>query len=210
MDIYITGIILVSFIMVISRRLKTIIYSFSFQSFLLFLLTLSTAYKTGSAELYVVSFFLLALKAIMIPLFLYKIKKKLEIGGNPGFYLNPFLSLFAAILLTYFAYVFVGRVIPIEDKTRELSFIVSLSVILMGLFLMIFRIKAIAQVIGLLVLENGLFLSAVSLCEGMPFFVEIAIFFDVFVCALILGIFIYRINELFTHIDINKLTQLKG
>jgi hydrogenase-4 membrane subunit HyfE len=44
----------------------------------------------------------------------------------------------------------------------------------------------------------------------MPFFVEIAIFFDIFVCAIILGIFVYKINELFTHIDVSKLTKLKG
>ena len=44
----------------------------------------------------------------------------------------------------------------------------------------------------------------------MPFFVEIAIFFDVFVSVLIMGFFVYRINKLFTHIDVNKLSRLKG
>jgi len=82
--------------------------------------------------------------------------------------------------------------------------------VLTGVFIMIFRMKAIAQVVGLLVMENGLFLTAVTLCGSMPFFVEIAIFFDVFMCAIILGIFVFRINELFTHIDVDKLTRLKG
>jgi hydrogenase-4 component E len=75
---------------------------------------------------------------------------------------------------------------------------------------MIFRMKALAQVIGLLVMENGLFLAAAGVSGGMPFFVEIAIFFDVFLCVIILGMFIYRINSLFTHIDVDKLTKLKG
>jgi hydrogenase-4 component E len=52
------------------------------------------------------------------------------------------------------------------------------------------------------------------LCEavsgGMPFFVEFAIFFDVLVSVIILGIFVYRINKLFTHINVTKLTGLKG
>ena len=75
---------------------------------------------------------------------------------------------------------------------------------------MVFRRKAVGQVIGLLIIENGSFLTAVALCGNMPFFVEIAIFFDIFVFAIILGIFIFRINELFTHIDIDKLKTLRG
>jgi hydrogenase-4 component E len=75
---------------------------------------------------------------------------------------------------------------------------------------MISRITALAQIIGLLVMENGLFLLASAVSGGMPFFVEIAIFFDVFVSVVIMGFFIYRINKFFTHIDVNKLSNLKG
>ena len=75
---------------------------------------------------------------------------------------------------------------------------------------MISRMKAISQIIGLLVMENGLFLIASSISGGMPFFVEIAIFFDIFLCVIILEIFVYKINKLFTHIDVDKLTQLRG
>jgi len=59
-------------------------------------------------------------------------------------------------------------------------------------------------------MENGIFLFASAVTGGMPFFVEIAIFLDVFISVLIMGIFVYRINKLFTHIDVNKLSQLKG
>jgi hydrogenase-4 component E len=75
---------------------------------------------------------------------------------------------------------------------------------------MVFRMKAIAQIVGLLVMENGLFLIANAVSGGMPFFVEIAIFFDVFVSVLIMAFFMQRINKLFTHIDVNKLSRLKG
>jgi hydrogenase-4 membrane subunit HyfE len=40
--------------------------------------------------------------------------------------------------------------------------------------------------------------------------VEIAVFFDVFVSVIIMGLFVYCINRLFTHIDVNKLSRLKG
>ncbi len=87
---------------------------------------------------------------------------------------------------------------------------VAFFMVLTGLFLMISRITALAQVVGLLVMENGLFLLASTVSGGMPFFVETAIFFDVFVSVLIMGFFVYRINKLFTHIDVNKLSRLKG
>jgi len=83
-------------------------------------------------------------------------------------------------------------------------------VVLVGIFLMVGRMTALAQVVGLLVMENGLFLLASTVAGGMPFFVEIAIFFDVFVSVIIMGFFVYRISKLFTHIDVNKLSRLKG
>jgi hydrogenase-4 component E len=70
--------------------------------------------------------------------------------------------------------------------------------------------KAFTQVVGILVMENGIFLFASSVSGGMPFFAEIAIFFDVFISVVIMGIFVFRINSLFTHIDVNRLSRLKG
>jgi len=89
-------------------------------------------------------------------------------------------------------------------------FTVAISLMLIGLFLMTARMQALAQIVGLLVMENGLFLAGASVAGGMPFFVEIAIFFDVFLCVIILGVFVYRIRKVFTHIDIYKLTELRG
>ena len=99
---------------------------------------------------------------------------------------------------------------PIADKMQSEAVIISLSVTLIGLFIMISRMKAISQIIGLLVMENGLFLIASSVSGGMPFFVEIAIFFDIFVCVIILGMFVHKINKVFTHIDVSKMQELKG
>ena len=105
---------------------------------------------------------------------------------------------------------FAGRFVSIANSTENSAFIVSISMVLIGIFIMVFRMKALAQIIGLLVMENGLFLLAATISGGMPFFVEIAIFFDIFLCVIILDIFVYKINRLFTHIDVDKLTELKG
>jgi hydrogenase-4 component E len=102
------------------------------------------------------------------------------------------------------------RVIPLTDTAQVEAVIISLSVTLIGLFIMITRMKAVSQIMGLLIMENGLFLIASSVSGGMPFFVEIAIFFDIFVCVITLGMFVYKINKVFTHIDVDKMRELKG
>lgn len=115
-----------------------------------------------------------------------------------------------SLLLTYFAYLFVGEVISVDDTILRSSFAVSVAVILIGIFIMVFRMKALSHVLGILTMENGLFLSASIVSGGLPFFVEIAIFFDIFVCVIIMGVFVYKINKVFTHIDVDKLSELKG
>ncbi|HEY6950769.1 MAG TPA: hydrogenase, partial [Bacteroidota bacterium] len=76
-------------------------------------------------------------------------------------------------------------------------------------FIMISRKKAVTQIIGLLTMENGLFLSGLSITHGMPLIVEVGIFFDILVAALILGLFVFRINKSFETIDIAAMRSLR-
>lgn len=199
-----------AFLMVLAKRMDAFIHHFRAQSFLLFLLTGIFAVAAGSVELYAIAFLLMLVKVVLIPNFLVRIVRKIKVDENVGFLINPILSLFCAIFLTYLSHIFTMRLIPAGSETQSWVWTVSLSVTLIGLFIMVFRLKAITQIVGLLVMENGLFLAASAVSGGMPFFVEIAIFFDIFVCVIILGIFVYRINKVFMHIDVNKLSELKG
>lgn len=195
---------------VTSKRVTALINAFMLQSLCLFALVLYTGIKIKSADLYTVAGLMLVLKVIGIPVFLQWVVKRINIEESVGLYVNPLISLLAAGLLAIFCYGFSLKLLPGQGEASVFSFAVSLLVVFEGMFLMVFRKKALAQVIGLLVMENGLFLCAVSLCGSMPFIVEIAIFFDVFVCVMVTGVFIYRIKELFTNIDVSKLTSLKG
>ena len=86
----------------------------------------------------------------------------------------------------------------------------SISLILIGLFFMISRKKAIGQIIGFLEIENGLFITAMFSTQGMPFIVDMGIFIDLLTAVLIMGIMVFRINEKFESINIEKLNNLKG
>ena len=86
----------------------------------------------------------------------------------------------------------------------------AIAMFLIGFFMMANRRKALTQVLGLLSLENGVFLAAISLTYGMPLVIEAGIFFDVLVAALLLAILIYRIRETFDSTDVSRLSRLRG
>ena len=203
-------IVLMTFIMVLSKRVTMLVNAFAAQSLFIAAIAFTEAFTKNQAALYAVAFLILAVKAVLIPMILKNVAGKTNSGEHMGLVINPMLSMVSTAVLGYMGWIFARHVIGLNSLTEASALAISLSVMLTGLFLMVFRLKALSQVVGLLVMENGIFLAAVALCGNMPFFFEIAIFFDVFVCVLILGIFVYRINSLFTHININKLNTLKG
>jgi hydrogenase-4 component E len=207
---FLLGMIMFAYAMVITRRVTALIRSFRMQSLFLALLTFAFAYKTGNSEIFIVGLLLLALKVIAIPLYLRRLLKDINIDEPLGLFMNPLLSLVAALVFTFISALFGAVVLRNQDPRICISLIAAMTTVFIGFFIMVFRAKAITQIIGLLTMENGIFLLAAAITEGMPFFVEIAIFFDVFVCVIITGIFVYRINRLFTHIEVNRLTQLRG
>jgi hydrogenase-4 component E len=196
--------------MVIAKRMPALIRSFRYQSFCLFLATLVMAAQEGRVDLYIIAGLLFIIKVSAIPQFLYYIIKRLKVKEDIGLFINSQLSLFWALGFTYLSWLFAQRLVYLDTGVSVIILTVAFFMVLSGVFLMILRMTALAQIIGLLVMENGLFLVASTVSGGMPFFVEIAIFFDVFVSVVIMGFFVYRINKLFTHIDVNKLSRLKG
>ena len=204
------GILVSTYLMVIAKRMPSLIRSFRYQSFFLFLATFVMALKEGRTDLYIIAVLLFIIKVSAIPQFLYYIIKKLKVKEDIGLFVNSQLSLLWALGFTYLSWIFAQRLVYLDTGVSAIILTVAFFMVLSGIFLMILRMTALAQIIGLLVMENGLFLVASTVSGGMPFFVEIAIFFDVFVSVVIMGFFVYRINKLFTHIDVNKLSRLKG
>jgi hydrogenase-4 component E len=95
-----------------------------------------------------------------------------------------------------------------ETLTRN-CLALSLSVVFVGLLMMCTRRKAVTEAVGLLMMENGLFLGVMSVSYGMPLLVELGIFLDVLMAVVIIGIFAYRINRTFNSVDTGFLRRLK-
>jgi hydrogenase-4 component E len=193
-----------------AKRLGALIRAFRAQSLMLAILTASFAWGTGERELWIITAMILVIKVWLIPRHLEKITDEMSSGENMGLVLNPPMSVAIVTVFGWLIYVFSTEVIGGLAGGARLNFSIAFLTIFTGLFLMVFRLKALAQIIGLLVMENGVFMLASSISGGMPFIVEIAVFFDLFVLVVVAGIFVYRIKGLFTHIDVSRLARLKG
>ena len=87
---------------------------------------------------------------------------------------------------------------------------VAIFTILVGLFLIMSRKKAISQVLGYLVTENGIYVLGIWMVVEIPMLVELGVLLDAFVAVFVMGIATYHIRREFDHIDVDRLDSLKG
>jgi len=80
---------------------------------------------------------------------------------------------------------------------------------LIGFILLTTRVKALSQVLGYLVLENGIYLFSLLLVEAIPLVVEMGMLLDLFVTIFIISIITNHINRAFSSLDTRKLATLK-
>ena len=85
----------------------------------------------------------------------------------------------------------------------------ALFTVLIGLFMIVSRRKAVTQVLGYLAMENGIYLFGITLAREEPLLVEMGVLLDVFVAVFVMGIAIFHISREFDHIDVDQLTTLK-
>ena len=91
--------------------------------------------------------------------------------------------------------------------SEDLAF--ALSVVLLGLLMMVTRHNAVSQVVGFMSMENGLILAATG-AKGMPLVVEISVAFSILIAFIVIGIFLFRIQERFDTVDVHALDRFRG
>ncbi len=206
----IIALILVStFLILGSTRLYSCVRAFGIQSFLLACVAGIVAYSTGKNDIYIVALLTLVIKAAVIPYIFIYIIREIKVKREVELYVNVSPSLIIGGVLVVISYYLI-RSINIISELSSFALSASMSLVSIGLFVMISRKKAIMQMLGILIMENGLFLGAISLTYGMPLLVELGIFFDVLIGVLIMGILIFRINKTFESIDTDMLKTLIG
>jgi len=209
MQLLIAFILVSTFMILGSTRLYSCVRAFGIQSFLLACVAGIVAYSTGKYDIYIVALLTLIIKSAVIPYIFIYIIREIKVKREIELYVNISPSLIIGGTLVVISYYLI-RSISIISELSSLALSASVSLVSIGLFIMISRKKALMQMLGILIMENGLFLGAISLTNGMPLLVELGIFFDVLIGVLIMGILIFRINKTFESIDTDLLKNLIG
>ena len=204
------GMLVSAYLMVGQKALFTAIRLYGVQSLLLGIIAATIAVSEGRPELLVTSAITILLKTILIPWFLMRVIDRIGIHRE----IEPFVNVPASLLICLGLTVVGYRVSTgFPEGARGVSHHligVALSMLLIGLFLMVTRKKAITQILALLTVENAVFLVAVGVTSGMPLVVELGIGFDVILAVLVLGILVRRIADRFESMDVSRLSKLKG
>jgi len=204
------GMLVSAYLMVGQKALFTTIRLYGLQSLLLAIVATTIAISESRPELFVTASLTVVLKTILIPWFLMRTVDRIGIHREIEPFLNVPVSLLICLGLTVVGYrVSTGFEEGAQQVTHHLIG-VALSLLLIGLFLMVTRKKAITQILALLTVENAVFLVAVGVTTGMPLIVELGIAFDVMLAVLVLGILVQRIVGRFESMDVSRLSNLKG
>ena len=151
----------------------------------------------------------IALKGFKIPAFLVHAMREAEIQHEVRPIVNYMTCLLLGAVGTGLSMVFAGTLPLVEEHADMLLVPASLSTAWTGLLMLTTRRKAIMQVLGYLLLENGIFLFGLLLLEAMPFLVEIGVLLDLFTGVFVMGIIIHHISREFSSTSTEYLTELK-
>jgi hydrogenase-4 component E len=204
------GMLGTAYLMVGQKSLFTTIRLYAAQSLLLATVAVVMAISDARPHLFVMATMTTVLKGFLIPLFLMRVVDRIGIHREIEPFLNVPTSLLACLGLTVVGYrVSTGFPEGTVGVTHHVLG-VGLSTLMIGLFLMVTRKKAITQILALLTVENAIFLVALGITSGMPLVVELGIFFDVILAVLVLGVLVRRIVDRFESMDVSRLSKLKG
>jgi len=202
------AVVALAFLLVWRQSLPARLTLFAAQSVLLAALTAAVALFAGKVELGFVALAVLGLKGWVIPRVLRRVVPVHPRPPTPA--RSPVGLLLGAAALVFVAY---AVLLPISREARlptagalPLAFATGL----IGLWLCVTARRALTQVLGFLVFENGIFMLALLATYGLPAIVEAGVFLDLLAAVLILKVVLGDIRESFEATDIARLRELRG
>lgn len=191
-----------------TSRILAVIRTVAAQGVLLSFIPLLVHQQHGWAMLLMAATTIL-LKGIAIPAIMIRALRDAHIKRE----VEPLIGLLPSILLgaltTGAALLFAGQLPLAPPHTGTLLVPASIATVLVGFILLTTRYKALTQVVGYLVLENGIFIFGMLLVEAMPFVVEMGVLLDLFVGIFVICIIVNHINQAFSSMDTRQLAALQ-
>jgi hydrogenase-4 component E len=207
-DTLLIFILAINFVSLGVSRLRAVIRAVALQGVLLGVLTLFVHHEIDFRAILLAAV-LVGLKGGVIPALLLHAMREVQIQRE----VRPTVGYLASLLLgavgTGLALMF-SSTLPLAGEHAGLLLVpTALSTVLTGFLMLTTRQKAIMQVLGYLLLENGVFLFGLLLLEAMPFLVEAGTLLDLFTGVFVMGIIIHHINREFDSVNTELLSELK-
>ncbi len=207
-DPLIVLVLLLNFFVLGTSRLRAAITGSALQGALLAVLVLFVR-GALTTEILLVAAGAALLKAVLIPGMLLKAMRDAAIRRE----VEPVVGFVPTLLLgalgTGVAVIFAGTLPLAVQHHGSLLIPTALATVASGFILLVTRRQAIMQVVGYLVLENGIYIMGLTLHDAMPFLVEVGILLDLLVAIFVIGIVMNHINREFASLDVARLDTLR-
>lgn len=207
---WLTGLVLFfTLIMLVRPIFKSQVSLYITQAILMALITMLVAINLHEQHLWLTALLTIGVKAIAIPFGLLMLLKRLQSKLKAPTVLNPAPIAILAALLIGFSYVVVKPLAAVLDPEATWPLLVSISMVFLGMLMVISQRAALSQMIGFLVVENGVLLLAIGTGVGLPAMVELGLLVDVGLGITIMSILAARMNTLMHSTDTEELSELK-
>lgn len=204
------GTLLLSAVLLVWRRTQSgSIRLLSLQGMALATLVAMIGLHRASIETLAVALLVLLLKGILLPMLL--ARSALRSGdGRDAPFINPTAALLLVALLAVLAYVVSRPLASLGSGPATQVIPVGMALVFIGFLLLTTGRHAIAQLVGFLVLDNGIATVAFLTAGGVPLVVELGVLIDVLLVVLILRVLTGRIQTEYGASDLDDLTELRG
>ncbi|MGB7980012.1 MAG: hypothetical protein WCF36_04380 [Candidatus Nanopelagicales bacterium] len=205
-----TGLLLVTAILQVWRQaLPASIRLLAVQGAALAGLVAILGIREGSSEVLAVALLVLGMKAAAIPWALSRTASATGAIREESPLVNPTAGLLAATALTVLAFVVGLPIVAVLEVPGASAVPVGLALVLIGFLVMLTRRSALSQLIGFVILDNGIATTAFLTSGGVPLVVELGVTLDVLLVVLILRVLTSRIQSAHGGIDLDDLTELR-
>jgi hydrogenase-4 component E len=198
--------LLTNFFILGTANLRASIRAVAVQGVLLSLLPLQVE-SHPTVRLFLLMGATMAIKGFVIPALLLKALRDVHIRHEVEAYLGFVPSLLLCALSTALALLYSDR-LPLAVGDRGTMYVpAALATVFAGFLVLTTRRKAISQVTGYLVLENGIYVFGLLLYQAMA--VEIGVLLDLLVGIFVMGIVLNHIQREFSSLDTERLSRLR-
>ena len=209
LDLVCGGLLLSGVLMLWRRELVAIVRLLVVQGVLLAALAVLLGVREHSIELYLVAVGVLVLKAVVLPGVLHRVLRDSGEAREAEPLVNVTSSLLAAALLTLVAYAVSRPLVALAPSATTRALPVGLAVVFLGFFVLVTRRHALSQVVGFLLLDNGIAATAFLATSGVPLVVELGGSLDLLLLVLVLQVLAARMRLTFGRTDMDELQELR-